>query len=493
MPSVPEIRIRRCNERGVRAEGRFVLYWMIANRRIGWNFSLQRAVELARELNRPLVILEALRAGYPWASDRMHRFVMQGMADNQQALRDRPVTYYPYVEPKPDAGAGLLKSLADQACVIVTDDFPCFFLPRMVSAAARKVRVLLEAVDSNGLLPLRAADREFPSAYTFRRFLQKNLRPHLNQLPLENPLARAKLPVLEALPEEIVRRWPAATKETLSATAAVLSRLPIDHTAGPAAFDGGSQAAHKTLQTFLKQRLPRYAEDRNQPDEEAASGLSPYLHFGHISAHQVFAELSLWEEWSPDQIARTTTGQKEGWWNMSPDAESFLDELITWRELGYNFCSRRDDYDQYSSLPDWAKQTLEQHANDPREFTYSLDEFAQSRTHDELWNAAQTQLRTEGRMHNYLRMLWGKKILEWTESPQQALEVMIELNNRYAVDGRNSNSYSGIFWVLGRFDRAWGPERPIFGKIRYMSSDNTRRKLELKRYLERYGADHAAE
>jgi deoxyribodipyrimidine photo-lyase len=173
---------------------------------------------------------------------------------------------------------------------------------------------------------------------------------------------------------------------------------------------------------------------------------------------------------------------------MSPPAESFLDELITWRELGYNFCHQRRDYEKYSSLPDWARATLEVHASDKREHMYSLAEFENAATHDELWNAAQRELVREGRIHNYLRMLWGKKILEWTASPEQALEVMIELNNKYALDGRNPNSYSGIFWILGRYDRPWGPERKIFGKIRYMSSANTARKVHVDDYLAKYGA-----
>ena len=167
--------------------------------------------------------------------------------------------------------------------------------------------------------------------------------------------------------------------------------------------------------------------------------------------------------------------------------QSFLDELITWRELGYNMCAHRDDYDQYESLPDWARKTLEEHESDRREFCYEQSEFESATTHDKLWNAAQNQLVSEGQMHNYLRMLWGKKILHWSESPRAALATMIELNNKYALDGRNPNSYSGIFWVLGRYDRAWGPEREIFGKIRYMSSENTARKLKVKTYIQHYG------
>ena len=171
---------------------------------------------------------------------------------------------------------------------------------------------------------------------------------------------------------------------------------------------------------------------------------------------------------------------------MSGNAESFLDELVTWRELGFNMCSRRRDFDRYESLPEWAQTTLRIHESDPRPVVYSFDQMRHAETHDPLWNAAQYQLTSTGRMHNYLRMLWGKKILEWSETPRDALDTMLELNNRFAVDGRNPNSYSGIFWVLGRYDRAWGPERPIFGKIRYMTSENTARKLQLSEYLKQF-------
>jgi deoxyribodipyrimidine photo-lyase len=245
------------------------------------------------------------------------------------------------------------------------------------------------------------------------------------------------------------------------------------------------------LQTFLSRRLSRYADERNQPDEDVASGLSPWLHFGHLSVHEVFCDLTAMEVWSPDRLGdvRETRGAREGWWGMSKPAEAFLDELVTWRELGFNMCSRNPHYDQYESLPNWALETLSAHASDVRPVIYSHDEMAAAATHDRIWNAAQNQLLQEGRMHNYLRMLWGKKILEWSPSPQAALEIMIELNNRYALDGRDPNSYSGIFWVLGRYDRAWGPERPIFGKVRYMTSENTARKLSLTQYLDRYAPE----
>ncbi|QDT29173.1 deoxyribodipyrimidine photolyase [Gimesia panareensis] len=485
--NVPEIRIRQLNQSPLKDDGDYVLYWMIANRRIRCNFSLQRAVELAKRLKKPLVVLEALRCGYQWASDRMHRFVLQGMVDNRKQFAETPATYYCYVEPKAGEGSGLLETLAEKACAIVTDDFPCFFLPRMLEHVAPRLPVSLEAIDSNGLLPLRAASQVYPTAYAFRRFLHKELPPHLLETPKTNPLTHFKLPELKKLPGDILKRWPMASDELLQATPQVLADLPLDHQVGPAIFDGGAEAAHQALKRFLDQRFDRYADERNLPEEEVTSGLSPYLHFGHISAHDIFDHIARREHWSVEKIMdQKATGKRSGWWQMSETAESFLDELITWRELGYNMCWQRDDYDQYSSLPDWAQTTLEEHASDPREYTYSLEEFEQAKTHDPLWNAAQTQLVTEGRLHNYMRMLWGKKILHWSESPQKALEIMIELNNKYAVDGRNPNSYSGIFWCLGRYDRAWGPEREIFGKIRYMSSKNTARKFSVDGYLERY-------
>ena len=266
------------------------------------------------------------------------------------------------------------------------------------------------------------------------------------------------------------------------------SRLPLDHGVAPVDLRGGSDAARGALMIFLEDCLADYAEKRNHPEVEATSGLSPYLHFGHISVHQVFHGLMEAEGWFLDRLSEKATGSKAGWWGMSEPAEAFLDELITWRELGFNMCWQREDYDQYESLPGWALGTLEAHIRDERDYLYTLEAFEKGRTHDSLWNAAQMQLVKEGKIHNYLRMLWGKKILQWTPTPREALEVMIELNNKYALDGRDPNSYSGILWVLGRYDRPWGPERPIFGKVRFMSSKNTARKVRVKEYIRRYAS-----
>jgi deoxyribodipyrimidine photo-lyase len=463
---------------------------MIATRRTRFNFALQRAADWARELDLPLVVFEPLRSDYPWASDRLHRFVLDGMAANRDAVDGRKATYYPWIEVERGGGSGLLRSLSDHAAVVVTDEFPTFFLPRMVAAAAQTLSVKLEAVDSNGLVPLAATDRDFPTAHSFRRWLHKNLLPHLERVPLEDPLAD-RMPKPAGVPGDILDRWPAASNDLLDGAGDALADLPIDHDVPAVDTPGGQLAAGRAMRRFLDDRLVDYDEDRNRPDTDGSSGLSPYLHFGHLSSHEIVLELIRRQGWSPEDVAGPADGRRQGWWQMSEPAEAFLDQVVTWRELGYVFCHHRNDHHRYESLPDWALETLAEHAGDERDPVYELETFDTADTHDRLWNAAQNQLRREGRMHNYLRMLWGKKILEWTASPRAALDVMIELNNRYALDGRDPNSYSGIFWVLGRHDRAWGPERPIFGKVRYMSSDNTARKLPVGDYLDRYAPEEA--
>ncbi len=193
------------------------------------------------------------------------------------------------------------------------------------------------------------------------------------------------------------------------------------------------------------------------------------------------------EDWTPDK-ASPANGKNHGFWNTSETAEAFLDQVLTWREMGFNRTFREPEtYDKFESLPEWALKTLEEHSQDERPAIYTLEQFEQAETHDELWNAAQREIVETGVMHNYMRMLWGKKILHWTKTPRDALSIMIELNNKYGLDGRDPNSYSGIFWVLGRYDRAWGPKRPVFGSVRYMTSDSARRKLRLKQYLARFG------
>ncbi|MFH2125143.1 MAG: deoxyribodipyrimidine photolyase [Pseudomonadota bacterium] len=481
----PDLRLKALNKAPINSRGGYVVYWMTAARRTSYNFGLEHAAARASKLGKGLVVLEALRCDYPYASPRLHAFIVQGMADNAQALRQRPVLYHPYLEPEPGAGKGLLAAWAEKACAVVCDWYPCFFIPRMLKAAASEVGVRVEAVDSCGLAPLDAPGNAFARAYDFRRWLQKSLSRFLNEMPAPDPLA-VKLPRPPAMPRRIAQAWPAAVNQDLILGKAI-SKVKLPPGPGPVDILGGAQTARKALRRFLKVGLQSYAEKRNQPEDGFTSGLSPYMHFGHISAHEIFYELAEAEAWAPHLLSLESKGKREGWWGMSASAEAFLDQLITWRELGYNFCQYRADYDRYESLPEWALSTLKVHAGDKREYQYSLDELKAAATHDEIWNAAQRQLLRQGVIAGYLRMLWGKKILEWSPSPRTARARMIELNDRYALDGRDPNSYSGIFWCLGRYDRPFGPERPVFGKVRFMSSQSTRRKLRLTDYLERFG------
>jgi deoxyribodipyrimidine photo-lyase len=485
LSAIPEIRIRSLNAAPVRAAGGYVLYWMTACRRLGWNFALERAAGEARRLAKPLVILEPLRCGYPWASDRFHRFVLDGMAEHAARLAKSAVLYHPYVEPEAGAGKGLLAAFAAHAALVVSDDFPAFFLPRMLAAAGPQVPVRLEAVDSNGLLPLHAAGKDFVTAAHFRRFLQKVLPEHLGHFPAEDPLHELP-PRLARLPAGIAARWPAADPALLAGGS--LAALPIDHSVAPVAgARGGDAAGERTLARVLDQRLERYGAGRNDPGEEVTSGLSPHLHFGTVSAHQMLAAVAARERWTPERLAAKATGAREGWWGMGPAAEKFLDEAVTWREVGYNMAAHRPDFERYESLPAWAQATLATHEGDPRPELYSRAELEAGTTHDELWNAAQGELRGAGRIHNYLRMLWGKKVLQWSRTPREALATLIHLNNKYALDGRDPNSCTGIFWCFGRYDRPWPPERTIFGTVRSMTSASTRRKFKVDGYVARHG------
>lgn len=439
---VPDVRVQVVLQDPVRENGDYVLYWMIASRRPYWNFGLQRAVEWARQLKKPLVILEALDCGYEWMTDRTHRFIMQGMEDNLQAFARKSVYYYPYVARTRKASRGFLSAVAAKACAVVADRFPAYICPGLIDAAARRLHVRFEAVDSCGVLPLDATDRVFQRAFSFRNYLHKTMAEHSVAFPLKDPLAGVRLPRFAGLDKSIVRRWPSGIVRDLR-------RIDVDHSVPPVREQGGWCTAMKVFSEF--QRSPRVRR----------SGLSPYLHYGHISAHEVY------------EAARTKT--------------EFIDELLTWRELGFNMCAHRKDFDDYESLPEWAQRTLAKHAGDPRNPLYTPRQLERSKTHDPVWNEAQRQLVEEGTIDPYLRMLWGKKILEWTKTPQQALSVMIDLNNKYAVDGRDPNSYNGIMWVLGRYDRPWGPERNIFGTVRYMSSESTARKMRSREYASRYG------
>ena len=484
--TVPSVRLSEANGVSSGGGGDYVLYWMTAYRRPHWNYALQHARDLALAHRRPLLVLEALRLDYPWASQRFHAFLLEGMADNARAFRQAGVSYAPYLERERGGARGLVEALAERACAVVTDHYPAFFIPRAQAALAQRLSVPLVSVDSNGLLPLRRATRAFPTAHGFRRMFHRQLGESLVSVPEADPLA-GRLPTpLPELPSPLRDRFAVLSPRELSRPAALLEGLAVDCRVGKAPVDGGFRAARARLHAFVTGELAHYDEHRNHPDADGQSRLSPYLHFGQLSVHEVYALLAQRElDSQPWEPARA--GKRVGFYRGSPAVQSFLDELLVWRELAFNGAYRLPDYDSYASLPAWARATLSKHASDPRRERYDVDRLEAAETGDPIWNAAQRELVRDGRMHNYLRMLWGKRILEWSESPERAFEVMVELNNRYALDGRDPNSYAGIAWVLGRYDRAWGPERPIFGTVRYMSSRATARKLRLREYLERYG------
>ena len=481
MVQVPLTRVTTLNDGNSKsiADSDYVVYWMIAFKRVGYNFALQRAVEWANKLSQPLLILEPLILDYPMSSIRFHKFILEGMKEVDEMIADTNAYYYPFVEQSTQESEGLLKEISKNASVVVTDDYPTYFVPQMIAKASGEIDTKYELVDSNGVVPIRLSEKEYVRAHDFRRYLHKNLEDFIIETPLENSLELLDKKFDPSQLKTVQKKWePYNFKEQNIDD--FLQNLDIDKTVEISSIHGGYSYALKQLNKFIDIGYQDYAKYSSNPSKEASSQLSPYLHYGQISTHEVFEKISNLESWSPETIDPKMQGRRQGWWGSTENFESFMDELITWRELGYHTCVRRANYNQYSSLPEWAIKTLHEHSSDEREHIYSLDELTFSLTHDEIWNAAQNQLRTQGIIQNYLRMLWGKKILEWTPNPQIALSYMITLNDRFALDGRDPNSYSGVFWILGRYDRAWGPERSIYGKIRYMTSEKTKKKFKKK-------------
>ena len=445
---------------------------------------------VANTLQKPLLIYEGLNVDYPWACDRFHHFILEGMREHRDYFNHeniKGVRYVPFVESEVGHGKGLIYALAENACGIISDEFPVFIIREHNERVANKITIPFITIDSNGIIPLGVTDKDPYSAYLFRKVMQKHVVEALRYPPVKQPLLDLKDWGQFNLPVGFNDRY-VFDERQLDRLDEFISSLPINHEIAKVNRVGTRAEALERMNHFVEYKLARYDEDRNHPDLRGGSGLSPWLHFGKISSFEVVEKVLTKQpaNWRMED-SESNGGKNSGFFRGHSYVESFLDELITWREVGFQFAHHRPDYDRFDSLPDWAKKTMSEHDQDPREHVYTLEELAQSKTHDPIWNAAQTELRTQGIMHNYLRMLWGKKIIEWTGSHEQALDVLIELNNRYALDGRDPNSYSGIFWCLGRFDRAW-QERTIFGKLRYMSSDSTSKKVKLKQYLQTYGS-----
>jgi deoxyribodipyrimidine photo-lyase len=427
------------------------------------NWALTAAIEAANRLGLPLAVYHGLGCTYPHANDRLHRFILEGAAELSQRFARRGIGYHFYLRRRPTDPNDLVYRLAQRAALVVTDDFPAFFIPDQTARVAGRLDVAMLAVDSNGIVPLAAIPGEQYGAYTLRPRLRRILPDHLGPVP-EPPVRRDSLDLRLDVP---------GTQVAPDSLDSLIAGCAIDHGVLPSpAYRGGYSEARARLDRFIAGPLRSYATARNQPGAETTSRLSPYLHFGQISPQEVALA-----------VRDATRAPRE-------HRDAYLEELIVRRELGYNFCRFNANHRSLAALPPWAQATLEAHAEDSRPFLYTAEEFERARTHDYLWNAIQAELLTTGLMFGYYRMYWGKKIIEWSATCEEALAAAVSLHDRYALDGRDPNTYANILWCFGLHDRPW-PERPVFGKVRTMTLAGMRRKTNVEAYL-REIADLAA-
>lgn len=448
-------RVTKLNDRPPNTKGRYVLYWMQMFKRASHNYALNFAIELANETGLPLVVYEGLKYYYPWANDRIHTFILEGVAEKAEEFAQRGIRYLFYLQRHGRDQKKTVAKLAKEARLLVTDDYPCFIIPEH-NARIGKLNLPVYSVDANGMVPLSAMTKEEYAAYT--------IRPKINRLlpdqprRILTPTVRQQNPRLEVdCPE---------TKVTHDSIAKLVSECDIDHSVKPSElYHGGTANGRKRLKHFLQKILPTYDETRSEPSVDGCSRLSPYLHFGFLSIQE---------------IVQGVEGSK------APKAskEVFLEEAIVRRELSFNLTRYNPNYDSLSALPPWVMKTMRDHIDDPRPELMEAEQIEAGNTYDELWNAAQREIVATGHLHNYVRMLWGKKFIEWQRSYEMAFELLIHLNNKYGIDGRDPNSYAGILWCFGKHDRPWAPERPIFGLIRYMTSSSMGKKFKSKKYIE---------
>lgn len=462
-----------------RRRGQYVLYWCQVQKRAEWHPGLDYAAAQADALGVPLVVYEGLRPDYPHASWRHHRFILDGTRELAGRLAERGIAHWFYLSPAARSERiKMVQRLGAQAKLVVTDDYPAFIVPAQNAAAAQQLDCPLHAVDASGVAPLRAFTRQ-TAAFTLRPRLRR-LLPELLARP--DPYLvprRGSLELDLAAPPELVRG------ETLPDDAEELDRLirttGVDASVRPVAgVRGGRAAGLSRLRRFLARNLGAYAAGRNRADVDVTSNLSPYLHYGMLS---------------PLELARSvleSNPRHQGALPHPPDEPdgpaAFIEELLVRRELALNFCLHTPEHRSLAALPAWARENLERHAADPRRPGYDLATLERAATHDPLWNAIQTELVELGEPHGYLRMLWGKKIIEWAPTYTDALAWMIRLNDRYAYDGRDAVSYANILWCFGLHDRPF-PRRPIFGVMRPMSSASTGKKAGAAAYIERVRAE----
>jgi deoxyribodipyrimidine photo-lyase len=432
--------------------GEFVLYWMQASQRAEYNHALEYAVTQANESKLPIIVYFGLTETFPEANERHYYFMLEGLKDVQKALADKGIAMV-IERSSPEIGA---VKFAKKASIVVCDRGYLKIQMKWREYVSKQVQCPLIQVESDVVIPVEmASNKEEYSAATLRRKLQRVLPQHLVSI-------EEQLPAIDSTRLEF-------ESFDISDIPKALSKLVIDRTVRPSLlYHGGTAEAKKNLREFILKKLAKYKEMRNDPNEDSLSNLSPYLHFGQISPLHVALEV----------------GRIGG-----DNSDAFLEELIVRRELSINFTFYNPEYDSFNGLPRWARQTLSEHRDDIREYLYSREELEQASTHDPYWNAAQREMVTTGKMHGYMRMYWGKKILEWTPTPQDAYEIALYLNNKYELDGRDPNGFAGVAWCFGKHDRPWG-RRSIFGNVRYMSADGLKRKFDAEKYAGRYPSDN---
>ena len=448
-------RVIRLNDEKVNKKARYVLYWMQMYKRVDDNHALIWAIRQANELRLPLVVYGGLKYYYPWASNRIHTFILEGVEEKRAAFEKLGIRYIFYLQKDANSPKQTVARLARDAAMVVTDDYPCFIIPEHNKRVSERSQIPVFAVDSNGVIPMSKFDKEEYAAYTIRPKINKMLDRYLRPIEMEKVDVSSidlelDCPGTTVIAENIAR---------LVAECDIDQSVPSSKTYG-----GGTSAARDRLAKFVNEILPDYERTRNKPEIDGSSRLSAYLHFGFISPIEV--ALAVQSAEAPEE-----------------SKEAFLEELIVRRELSFNMTRHNPTYDSLTALPPWVHKTMRDHAGDERQFTYSLEQLEAGETHDELWNAAQREMVATGEMHNYVRMLWGKNVIAWSESYEIAFETLVHLNNKYCLDGRDPNSYAGILWCFGKHDRPW-MERPVFGTIRYMTSGSTGKKFDSKKYIE---------
>ena len=428
--------------------GSSVVYWMQRAQRALDNPALDVAVDAANALGKPVVVFFAPVPFYPHANLRHYRFLNDGIPDFTAALAKRNVGFVLRRFPE----HSLLRFCDElKPALVVGDENPLREPEAWRQKATQKLTLPFWTVDADVIVPSRLLEKAQYAAHIIRPRLQAQLPRFL--IPSKNP--RAKLPWKK--PSQLVALDPKSD---------IAEGWPIDRSVAPASqWRGGTTEAFRRLRDFVKHKLRGYAVRRNHPEIDHTSGLSPYLHFGHISP--ITVALAVEKASAP-----------------KADKQAFLNQIITWRELAVNLVRFNADYDSFECAEPWAHRTLARHTKDPRPVLYTETQLEHAETHDPLWNAAQIQILHTGWMHNYLRMYWAKKILEWTRSPAEAYRIAVHLNDKYELDGRDPNGYAGIAWsIVGKFDRPWF-ERPIFGQIRYMSGASTGKKFDSRKYIE---------